>query len=222
MKNILSKSLIAVIIIVGGFAIFNFGFQYGYNQIPEAPSNLPPDADITILWDVWDKIETKYADSVDYQKMIYGAAKGLVASLGDPYSVFMEPEDSEKFMEELRGLGVRNVSVTAIAPTGSIALIAEVNSSIEPFYSLAYQRFVTEGESNQAKKKFTMTNRILGSKLAERDKSKAEIDTINEYILEHKSVQGCALVPMDLQKVFKTAHDLTPEAHINIQPACSI
>ena len=127
--------------------------------------------------------------------------------------------NSEKFMEELRGLGVRNVSVTAIAPTGSIALIAEVNSSIEPFYSLAYQRFVTEGESNQAKKKFTMTNRILGSKLAERDKSKDEIDTINEYILEHKSVQGCALVPMDLQKVFKTAHDLTPEAHINIQAA---
>jgi carboxyl-terminal processing protease len=124
MKNILSKSLIAVIIIVGGFAIFNFGFQYGYNQIPEAPSNLPPDADITILWDVWDKIETKYADSVDYQKMIYGAAKGLVASLGDPYSVFMEPEDSEIFKDDISGafegvgmeISIKDGQLTVVAP----------------------------------------------------------------------------------------------------------
>jgi carboxyl-terminal processing protease len=123
MKNILSKSLIAVIIIVGGFAIFNFGFQYGYNQIPEAPSNLPPDADITILWDVWDKIETKYADSVDYQKMIYGAAKGLVASLGDPYSVFMEPEDSEIFKDDISG-AFEGVGMEISIKDGQLTVVA--------------------------------------------------------------------------------------------------
>jgi len=131
------------------------------------------------------------------------------------------PDDfkTDEFMSKLQKMGLRNVSVTAIAPTGSIALIAEVNSSIEPFYSLAYQRFVTEGESNKAKKKFTMTNAILGSKLLERGINKSEMKSIEEYILEHKSVQGCNLIPMDLQAVFKTAHDLAPEDHINIQAA---
>jgi len=131
------------------------------------------------------------------------------------------PEDfeTEWFMDSLRDNGTRNVSVTAIAPTGSIALIAEVNSSIEPFYSLAYQRFITEGESNKAKKKFVITNAILGSKLESRGLSDEDIDKINEYIIENKTVQGCKLVPADLQEVFKTAHDLSPEAHINIQAA---
>lgn len=124
----------------------------------------------------------------------------------------------ENFLKELREVGVRNVSVTAIAPTGSIALLAEVNSSIEPFYSLAYERFITEGESNIAKEKFVMTSRILGSKLEERLDDEV-IEEIKEYIVENKTVVGCDLVPMDLQDVFKTAHDLKPEAHINIQAA---
>lgn len=123
------------------------------------------------------------------------------------------------FMDSLRDNGTRNVSVTAIAPTGSIALIAEVNSSIEPFYALAYKRFITEGETNQAKKIFVISNPILGKKLTERGLDEKEIESINEYILKNKTVQGCDLVPMDLQDVFKTAHDLSPEAHINIQAA---
>jgi len=151
----------------------------------------------------------------------YEAEKVNLSNIQSLFESGYTPEDfdKERFMKELRELGIRNVSVTAIAPTGSIALIAEVNSSIEPFYSLAYKRFVTEGESNKAKKIFVMTNRILGSKLLERGLDETEMESINDYIIENKSVQGCDLVPMDLQQVFKTAHDLAPEDHINIQAA---
>lgn len=125
----------------------------------------------------------------------------------------------EEFMEELREIGVRNVSVTAIAPTGSISLLAEVNSSIEPFYSLVYERNITEGESNLSKEKFVMNNPIFKAKLFERDISEDELRYIDEYILQNKTVKNCPKVPADLQKVFKTAHDLPPESHIKIQAA---
>lgn len=124
-----------------------------------------------------------------------------------------------KMLDSIREEGVRNVSVTAIAPTGSISLLAEVNSSIEPFYSLAYERYITEGESNLAKEKFVITNAILYRKLEERGLSKSDIKEVEAYLIEHKTAQGCDLIPMDLREVFKTAHDLKPEDHINIQAA---
>lgn len=129
------------------------------------------------------------------------------------------PDDFQffEFMENVRKVGVRNVSVTAIAPTGSISLLSEVNSSIEPFYSLVYERNITEGESNLAKKKFVVNNPIFKFKLLGRGISKEELEEIDKYVLENRTVQGCSLVPLDLQEVFKTAHDLSPEAHIDIQ-----
>jgi ribonucleoside-diphosphate reductase alpha chain len=52
---------------------------------------------------------------------------------------------------ELKRRPVRNVAVTSIAPTGSISLIAGVNSGIEPFFSHKYTRNITEGIGNTAK-----------------------------------------------------------------------
>lgn len=46
---------------------------------------------------------------------------------------------------------VRNVAVTSIAPTGSIALLADVNGGIEPFFARKYRRNITEGVGNTAK-----------------------------------------------------------------------
>ncbi len=52
---------------------------------------------------------------------------------------------------ELERRPVRNVAITSIAPTGSIALIADVNNGIEPFFSHSYTRNITEGIGNTAK-----------------------------------------------------------------------
>ena len=52
---------------------------------------------------------------------------------------------------ELSRRPIRNVAVTSIAPTGSIALIAGVNSGIEPYFDLRYNRNITEGIGNTAK-----------------------------------------------------------------------
>jgi len=124
MKKILTKILIATIIVTSGFAIFSFGFRYGYEQIPRPPEGLPSDVDITLLWDVWNRIEQKYVKDFDYQTMIYGAAKGLAASLGDPYTIFLQPEDSKIFMDDVSGafqgvgmeISIKDGELTVVTP----------------------------------------------------------------------------------------------------------
>lgn len=124
MKKLLIKILIAILIIVGGFVVFTSGFRYGYEQIPEPPQGLPPEVDVTLLWDVWQKIEDRYSGEIDYKELIYGAAKGMVAGLGDPYTVFFAPEESKIFQEDISGsfqgvgmeIGIRKGELTVIAP----------------------------------------------------------------------------------------------------------
>lgn len=93
-------------------------------------SDVPPGVDFSLLWNVWKSIEERYKDSatLDRQKMVQGAADGLVKSLGDPYTVFMKPEDARKFSEDVAGkffgigaeLGYKN-GVVIISPLKGLA-----------------------------------------------------------------------------------------------------
>ena len=111
----------------------------------------------------------------------------------------------------------RNVSVTALAPTGSISLIADVNSSVEPFFALAYKRNLTEGESNLAKEILTITNPILAKKLKKYNYTEEQIEVITEHIINKGTLQGCDIVDDNLKKVFVTSHDIPPKKHIEMQ-----
>lgn len=75
--------------------------------------------------EVWEKVREKYVEQpINEQEMLYGALSGLVASLGDPYSSFLDPELSEIFMEEIVGsfegigaeIGIKNDQLVVIAP----------------------------------------------------------------------------------------------------------
>jgi ribonucleoside-diphosphate reductase alpha chain len=117
-------------------------------------------------------------------------------------------------MEEVRKVGLRNVSVTAIAPTGSIALIAGENSGIEPFFALAYKRSITQGIGNTEKSFILELNPVLFNKL---NKYGIDQEKVKSYILENGSIQGCELVPEHLQKVFATAMEINWKDHIDMQ-----
>jgi carboxyl-terminal processing protease len=79
-----------------------------------------------VFWDVWQRVKDNYLKSQDIkdQEIIYGAVKGLVGSLNDPYSVFLPPDDAKKFNDDLGGsfsgigaeIGIRNDILTIIAP----------------------------------------------------------------------------------------------------------
>ncbi|MBI2022553.1 S41 family peptidase [Candidatus Daviesbacteria bacterium] len=61
--------------------------------------------DFKLFWEVWDLVSKEYVDkkAIDAQKMYYGAIQGMVAALGDPYTVFLPPEAQKSTKEELGG-----------------------------------------------------------------------------------------------------------------------
>lgn len=83
-------------------------------------------ANLNLFWQVWGLLEKHYLNSkaLNKQKMVYGAIEGMVASLGDPYTVFLPPEENKLDQEDLGGefggvgiqLGFRNHHLTVIAP----------------------------------------------------------------------------------------------------------
>jgi len=91
----------------------------------ENPDFLGEDVDFQQFWQVWKYVKNNYVDSeIPDTKLFYGALAGVVASLEDPYSVFLNPEISDKFEEELSGsfegigaeIGIKDDRLTIIAP----------------------------------------------------------------------------------------------------------
>lgn len=83
------------------------------------------DVDFNAFWDIWKTVKARHVgDQVSDVKMFYGAISGMVASLGDPYTVFFDPEYAQKFSKELSGefegigaeIGIKNNELTVIAP----------------------------------------------------------------------------------------------------------
>lgn len=82
--------------------------------------------DFSLFWRVWDTLEEKYVDSdtLDTQKMIYGAIDGMLRASGDPYTTFFDPEENKEFDEDISGefegigaeLEMRDDLVTIVAP----------------------------------------------------------------------------------------------------------
>lgn len=61
--------------------------------------------DFNLFWEVWDKVEETYLErkNIDQRKMVLGAISGMVASLGDPYTVFLPPSENKDAKDDLRG-----------------------------------------------------------------------------------------------------------------------
>ncbi len=84
------------------------------------------EVDFSLFWDVWDRLEKDYLDknALDPSEMIYGAIRGMVASLGDPYTVFLKPPEKKEVKEDLNGafegigiqLGYQDEQMAVIAP----------------------------------------------------------------------------------------------------------
>ena len=63
------------------------------------------DIDFLLFWQVWDKLSQKFIDktALKPRQMVYGAIQGMTAALGDPYTVFLAPEENTQSKEDLGG-----------------------------------------------------------------------------------------------------------------------
>jgi ribonucleoside-diphosphate reductase alpha chain len=108
------------------------------------------------------------------------------------------------------GPPLRNATVTTIAPTGTISILAGVSSGIEPLFALAFTRTVLEGCQLHE------VHPLLLQALERRHLLSA--DLLAE-IRGRGSLASAPGVPADLKALFVTSHELTPEVHVRMQAA---
>lgn len=120
---------------------------------------------------------------------------------------------------ELRETGLRNVAVTSIAPTGTIALLAEVNSAIEPFFALAYKRNITKGVGNTAVDSIIEINPVLFNVMARLDYTDEDIEELRDYILENGTLENSSEKFDQLKARFYTSQEIEPKYHLKMQAA---
>jgi|WetSurMetagenome_2_1015567.scaffolds.fasta_scaffold10072_2 ribonucleoside-diphosphate reductase alpha chain len=105
---------------------------------------------------------------------------------------------------------MRNASVTTIAPTGSISILANCSSGIEPLFSLAYRRRALDGQE------FIQVHPLL-EKLGRRDGWMT--DAIRQAMLDGAPARDIPGIPTKLAEVLVTAHQIAPEWHVEMQAA---
>ncbi|UCG77229.1 MAG: vitamin B12-dependent ribonucleotide reductase [Nitrospirota bacterium] len=105
---------------------------------------------------------------------------------------------------------MRNATITTIAPTGSLSILAGCSSGIEPLFAVSFVRNVLEGT------KLIEVNPLF-ERIAE-ERGFGSIDLM-ERISEKNSLNGFDEIPEDIKEVFVTAHDITPADHIKMQAA---
>lgn len=118
----IKKYLHLIIPFVFAIPIYSLGFLHGSKHLDAETTLKPPH----LLFEIWDKVEEKFinTEKIDPAKMWYGAIKGIVRSLGDPHSEFLDPTESAEFLDSLEGtltgigaeIGIRNEVLTVISP----------------------------------------------------------------------------------------------------------
>lgn len=111
---------------------------------------------------------------------------------------------------QIKKNGLRNATLTTIAPTGTISMIADTSSGVEPQFSLAYVKNVMDGE------KLIYVNKYFEAALSERGLLSPEL---LEKVTKLGSLHDIDEIPPDLKAIYQTAHDISPEWHIRMQAA---
>ena len=163
-----------------------------------------------------------FADALIKMNIPYNSKKAL--QIGEKIMAFIKTEGHEasqklgrergnfpNFEESIwknRYVNMRNATVTTVAPTGTISIIAGCSSGIEPLFAISYVRNVMEGtrllETNSDFEKRARKLKVLSQNLL-------------HEIAKNGSLQNMPSVPKNIKKVFVTALDIPPEVHIKMQ-----
>ncbi|MGI6721452.1 MAG: vitamin B12-dependent ribonucleotide reductase [Anaerovoracaceae bacterium] len=108
------------------------------------------------------------------------------------------------------GEELRNGTITTIAPTGTISMIAGCSSGVEPVFAFVYIRNVMDGTE------LIEVNPILMQKLKDAGIYSEEL---MRKIAKEGTIAHCTEIPEEIRRVFVCAHDISPADHINMQAA---
>ncbi len=120
------------------------------------------------------------------------------------------PAFQESIYDINGGPRFRNASRTTIAPTGSLSIIANCSSGIEPLFALSYVRHILEGEE------FIEVNPYFEDMAKSRGFYSSDL---MKQLAEGKRLKDVKKIPEDIKGLFITAHDISPEWHVKMQAA---
>jgi ribonucleoside-diphosphate reductase alpha chain len=102
---------------------------------------------------------------------------------------------------------LRNATLTTIAPTGTLSIIANCSSGIEPLFALAYKRLVLDTELHEINALFMEEAKHQGF----------YSEALKKHIISKGNLRGFKDVPKKIKSIFKTAHEISYEKHIAMQ-----
>ncbi len=120
------------------------------------------------------------------------------------------PNFKGSFYDKPGGSQIRNSTCTTIAPTGTISIIANCSSGVEPLFAVSYIRQVLDNN------KLIEVHPLFES-IAKRRGFYTE--ELMQEIAEKGTVQNIDAVPADIRRIFVTSHDITPKDHVLMQAA---
>ncbi len=128
-KQKTSLVLAFVFIFLAGFAsgqyqVLRYPTTHQQSGVRNADTKKPDDVDFSLFWDAWKVVQDNYLRPIDNKERVYGAIAGQIASLGDPFSTYLKPQDNNQFNEDLNGnfdgigaeLTLKDNAVTVVAP----------------------------------------------------------------------------------------------------------
>jgi ribonucleoside-diphosphate reductase alpha chain len=113
----------------------------------------------------------------------------------------------------------RNCTMITIAPTGTVSMIGNTTSGVEPCFALVYTRrsFYNEDSKNRSTASLYYVDPTFEQVLKERELYSEEL--ITKIAENGGSIQDMKEIPADIRKVFVTTHDIKPEWHVRVQGA---
>ena len=141
-------------------------------------------------------------------KFVDEKAREATLELGRQRGVFPAWGDSVYAGTEYKP---RNMALTTIAPTGTISVIADTTSGIEPVFALAYQKNTVEGKT------LYVANPVFEGELKKRELYSEEL--MDKIIKNGGKLDDISEIPQDLKEIFRTALEIEPEWHIKVQAA---
>ena len=142
-------------------------------------------------------------------KLISEEAKEASMELAKARGVFPSWKNSI-YSSKNKKVKLRNATLTTIAPTGTISIIADTSSGIEPLFALSYARRTAEGNTlvyfNEDLKKALKTNGLYNNEIIEKINKGGSIKNIDE-------------MPSMIRKIFVVGSDIAPEWHVKMQAA---
>jgi ribonucleoside-diphosphate reductase alpha chain len=162
-------------------------------------------ADMLILLDIPYNHKEAFSLARDLMRFVRATAREASVELAEIKGVFPNFKGS---IYDFQGMPrVRNATTTTIAPTGTLSIISDCSSGIEPLFALAYKRLILDSELYEINRYFFEIAKDKGFYSEEMEKK----------VIEKGHLRGIKEIPNEIKRLFKTAHEIHPEDHIEMQ-----